>query len=250
MIDTKKGLDLIGWENNKKKQDDILVKWGDRGFLGRLIFNDNSQAPVPYDFNLEKTSFEAGIASAFFKYRVAPYQGANPLANPLEGLEITKTVSLTQDGRECRIKFEFKNDNSMKDKIKFGFRINNYPRIGSHISHDKTIAQIGEVSFTTADGQSGKIDCTAPVNNLILKKDAVTSWDIKASPEKWNGGEVIVSAKNMNSSSIVKFIPDPKAAGFYVWHSLKDYTVEFLSQDIELAHGQKETFEIKIIIEK
>lgn len=250
-IDTRKGSDIIGWENNKIERDDILViRWSDRGFLGRLVLNDKSQLPSPYDFKIEKTSVSNTGTEVIFKYKVPSFQGANPLPNPLDGLEITKTVTLSPDGRECNIKFEFLNNNPMKNKMTFGFRINNYPRIGSFIAGNKTVSEIGEIVFTDTEGKTGKIYSDSPLNNLILKKNANTSFETKATVENWNGEEVKAIAHNANSSSVVRFIPDPKMAGLYVWRSKKDYTLEFLSQDLELPFGKTEEFSTKIIIEK
>ena len=255
LIDSKMGADIVGWQDIKNKEDDLLVKWGDRGFLGRLVLSDNSQSPSPYDFRLTQTSFSNGAPEAVFQYRIPPYQGANPLPNPMDGLEITKTVTFSTDGKECRLKYEFRNDNPAKSAMKFGFRVNNYPRIGAFISGNKTVSQIGEVAFTDTEGKTWKIDSAAPQDSMILKKGVKTSFDgsgnVRADSSKdWNGAEVIATAKNLNAVAIVKFIPDPKAAGMYVWHSTNNYTVEFVSPDIELPYGERETFTTKVIIEK
>jgi len=235
------GMELTGWVNNENKEDDLLSQKGNRGFMGRIMLNDSSQSKPPYDFTLDKTFFSDDMANVVFKYKVPPYEGVDPTPNPLEGLEITRTVSLSSDGLECKMKFEFFNNNALKNNIKFGFKINNYLRVGSSIAGNKTVSEIAEIAFDSPNSTS------KTVKRLALETKAD---EMLYRGKTWNGGDVLVTAQEAGKTAQLRLIPDKKAEILYIWHSPKDFTVEFIASELKLSYGEKESFEIKAIIEK
>lgn len=250
IIDSRKGADIIGWQDNENTRDDILFCRG-RGFLGRLAFYDNSQEAAPYDFKLESTSFDNNRSVAVFKYRMPPYPGANPVPNPMEGLEITKTVSFPEDGNGCTIKFDFLNNNRLKNKITFGFRISSYPRLGSAFAGNKNISDISWIEFSGSDGKKEKLKNDGTINNVILRPDVKISFDMKQNREKnWNGDKITIFAENWKKHAALSLDMTLGAAGFYVWRSLKDYTVEILSEDISLDFGKTASFTFNTALSK
>lgn len=160
-------------------------------------------------------------------------------------MEIEKTVTFSKNGRECTIKFDFRNNNALKKKMNLGFRIANYP---TGFANNKTAAEIGEISFRDAEAKIRKIpndrECIALKPDIQIPFTKQTGQNCYTMT--WKHEDIIVSAKSGKAIAKLNFHSEGKVAGFYVWRSLSDYTVEILSENIELDFGQNETFILKI----
>lgn len=250
-IDVQKGAIVSGWLNSSVNFSDLLYHKS-RGFLGNLIFYDDIQNNGFYPFILEKLSVENASPCAQFFYRVPSAQNADPEARTNEGLEVRKKICLKNNGNRLKISFTFTNQSPAKKNINLGFRIKNYPRLGSAFAGGEALSEISKITYQSPAG-SGVIASGASSNNLFLKEDCRNLNFLKGQikPAKWIYSDICVKAGTGNRALTMKFSPqETGTAGFYTWWSLSDLTVELLSTEKTLNYGQSYTYEYLIDLQQ
>ena len=182
-----------------------------KGFAGRIIFSDINQRPL--QFEMKNYGFTSAGAPVFTATAVVgPYDGANPVPNPLYKMVITRKIELHQG--KAVITHTFFNPTSKA--MDLDLRFNSFP------------ASVGE-RFKTKDilidGKYGN----AVKENFYL---------YKAPKGPWAGKTVTVSASDEFLKDTLFLTPDSKFKGFFSWKEryTPRRTVEFLVKDT-LAPG-------------
>ena len=192
------------------------------GKAGRVIFYDTEQPRL--SFVQKSVSLRNGIPAAVFEAEVPAYEGALARENPLQGMKITKTYSLTPEG----LKVAFRFFNPSKHAMKFGFRIWNFPQTGSRFGRRNLKLACGNAEITPS----------APENHYFLKRaKAPAGKDVH---HRWNGEKAVSSAADGALRESIEFIPAAGFDGIYVWNShgsTPGHTVELKSPELTLQPG-------------
>ncbi|OGV38340.1 MAG: hypothetical protein A2020_08155 [Lentisphaerae bacterium GWF2_45_14] len=222
-------------------KNDSLLHNGSRGFLDKLILFNNA-GHSSYRYTLKKTVIEKGIPKVELFYRVPPEESANADSIVPVGLEITKTVSLEQNGKMIKTRYQLVNRNVEKKTLKINFRVSNFPRIGN--AKSVSLTDISQIKYNNIS-----IPAAGPSTRLILGK-GISKYTLlpgKVMPEKWDFSPVSVTT----ADTAMQFVSQKDhTAGFMVWSSLDYFTIEFLSTEIELKFGEKIEYQTDLVISR
>ncbi|MFA6102394.1 MAG: hypothetical protein WCV67_11025 [Victivallaceae bacterium] len=239
-IDPARGADITGWKNTADAARDYLFHQN-RGVLGQLSFYDTKQRSAPFPFELKNIGIsEAGNPFALCSYTVPGYEGANSEANPLEGLIISKEISLSDNGKTINTTLKFTNRGPRRTEMKLGFRIKNYPRLGGSLAGMKTLADIATVKYSSPSGEKNVPSDRQGGILLLSEKNAGLSF-LKGviKPDPWLPGPVIAEAAAGPLKETLVFDAAPEfTAGYLIWRTVNDYTVEMLSSEFILPFGK------------
>ena len=239
-IDPAKGADISSWKISTNTAKDYLFHQN-RGVLGQLSFYDAKQRSAPYAFELKNIGInEAGNPFAQFSYTVPGYAGANSEANPLEGLVISKEISLSDSGKTIKTTLKFTNRSPRQTDMKIGFRIKNYPRLGGTLAGMKTLADIATVKYSSPSGEKNvPSDRHGGILLLSEKNSGLSFLNGTIKPDPWLPGPVVAEAavgslkETMVFNAVSEF-----TAGYLIWRTVNDYTVEMLSSEFILPLGK------------
>ena len=239
-IDPVKGADIAGWKNAGNGGRDYLFHQN-RGVLGQLSFYDTKQRSAPFSFELKNIGIgETGIPFAQFSYTVPGYEGANSELNPLEGLAINKEITLCDGGKTIKTVLKLTNQNPLCTEMKLGFRIKNYPRMGGPLAGMKSLADIAVLKYSSPSGPKNVPSDRQGGILLLSEKDSGLSF-LKGviKPELWTASPVIAEAVAGSLKETLVFDATPElTAGYLIWRTVNDYTVEMLSSEFILPFGK------------
>ncbi len=218
-------LDLLGdgsLVSLRNKENNELLR---NGFAGKLLFYDTHQQPVVYV--LKDMQIADNVPCVTLRGVVPPYQGANPVPNPLLGMEIIRKYELRGDDAAVSILFR----NPAGKEMTFGFRINNFPMPG---------ARFDKKNYETLVFSGGKPVKTAKDRELFLRSGMKIPFlpNLKSFP--WEKSFVTASARDGHLADRITFIPLSDFAGVFCCDCsgvLPAQTVEFLSQVVRLPPG-------------
>ncbi len=248
-VDIENGSSIISWAGKNKDDNDLLF-YKQRGYLGDLILNNDKLGKGAYPFILDK-SFIAEDGSPVVKsvYTVPAELNASTDAGLMEGLKIEKQVALENKGNTVKIKYTFTNNNSLRKDIMLGFRIKNCPKPGGSLVNED-LSRITQISIDSSDGQKLIKDDTAEKDNYILAEGCVQASFFKVMPKpfKWIVSPVKVFAGIGKFNEQMIFAPDKEnTAGVYVWWSkYSGYTIEFPSKETLLKYGESISSEYSV----
>jgi hypothetical protein len=247
-VNTEEGGKVLSWKPGPSSSD-ILAHKDLQGELGELIFYDTTQAKIPYRFNLENADIGNGAPHLIMTYMVPPYEGANPTPNPLEGLKLSQTVTLSSDAGTLSFKYAFTNMRTDQKPIKLGFRIRNIPLPGGELAGDEPLTSISKIELQSA-GKAFTVKAGAPENNLFLQKGkSIEFLSGTMAPDNWSGGVIKVLAEKGSAHKSLVIEPDiAGTAGVYVWWSNKMFTIELLSNEETLIHGETREYIFRVRI--
>lgn len=231
---TKDGANIIVWLNTKTK--DPLRFREDYGLLGdfRLYGQQNHG---PYSFKLTDMKIENGIPEVLFSYEVKSADGANPETNPLQGLVISKRISVPHND-SVNIEFTLTNRSPYKKAMDLGFRVRNVPYVGAFFSGRKA-----PVEFTTLSWNKNRIKPTEHM--MYLKKGCEIDFLPQIKRCTWKPGSLTASAQDGAFRESFKFEAD-KMAGFFVWRAAEMYTVELLFAPFSIPYEKTYKWNTKI----
>lgn len=193
----------------------------DGGFLGRISFYDLTQSALP--FRTSGVGIRGGVPSIESSAAVLPYEGANPMQNPLYGLHVKRTFSLK--GHSLLVSIVF--TNTTDKPVTFGFRTGNLPRPGIRFGMKGLKAETGGSVITPESAE----------NTLLLKQGTEIPFLQKLKRGIWNGESVREFASDGVLSDTVILTPDKSFSGVYFWNtglSKPNLSVEFLSPVLRL----------------
>ncbi len=227
----------------KAGSPDLLAYGKYHGQLGVFMINhDNSREKVT-EFKMKKMDITAGIPRAEFSATVGPFPGANPEPNPLEGLEINKTVTVDPKLPRLTVNYELTNRSPRSETMNFSFSIRNYGYPGTSFSGLKSPVEFSDITLNGAPVERRG-------NMVILKDGAKIPFEGRLLGEsvKWNGETAAITAANGSFKEELSFgLPD-STAGIYNWRSLSLLTLEPFTAPITLAPGQSFKYEMTVSI--
>ena len=201
------------------------------------MLHDAKQPEIP--FVLQDMKINGKKPEVVSTASVPAYEGANPEQNPLMDLRIARSFVL--DGNTVLVKFKFSNPTSRT--MNFGFRINNYPQPGQRFGKKNLTISLGTEKVTQNSG----------VDNLFLRRNAKTDFLPHVKNRVWDGGPVVISARDKMLKDSMTFFPGHGVEGVYCWNANSKtpmMTVEFLSGSVSLAPGAEHVFQYGIEIGK
>ncbi len=228
--------EVLLWQPDGTGNNDVLY-FQNRGFLGRFMFNSPDQLAAPYPFELTGIERKGNSPAASFEYQVPDYANASALKNPLTGLMIRKTITLTENGRECQLDYHFRNPTEAP--MEFSFRVNNFPRLGGNIAGNKplntiTTVNYGGVRFTPGSPTAEKLILDAPDGAKELRRNVIFGRiPVEVAPPT----AIELHANNAVSEKMTISV-EPPPTGIYSWSDTNVYTVEPISQEITLPPGK------------
>lgn len=244
-ISLEKGASVVGWAN-RKTGEDCLANGRSRGFLGEMVLYD-TQGAVAVPWEIKALGIDNGSPSVALRTRLVTNMaaaGADPQGgSPLDGLEVEKGISLVEQGAALKVHLRLTNNSPRRLPMSVGFRVKNYPRLGGAIAQGRTLASISQVLVDTPQGVKEIKADTASNSTVFLLPDlkdhpflGILS-QAKVSP--WTPSAITVQAQHGGKARRLRIEPDPKqTAGMYSWWSAADFTVELLSRDLRLGHGE------------
>lgn len=201
------------------------------GFLARLIFDDSLQPKVfskIHSMRLKNDSPEVVLKGV-----VGPYAGANPIPNPLQGMEIYRKFLL--NGDTVDIEFTFRNPTEKTISPKF--RLNNYPfpgkRFGARGCRNILRSSNREINVSAA-------------SNIFARKGASIPFFGSRKPELWDGGALVMSAESGNMKDQLEFQPDQSFNGVMYWFGTDSNTVELLPEIVNIPPGGSAVFRYRV----
>ena len=203
------------------------------GYLGRLMLYDAKQPDfsfLPGDMRINGKNPEI-VSNAV----IPAYDGANPEQNPLMDLRITRTFELHRN--MVLVKFRFLNPTA--HTMNFGFRVNNLPKPGVRFGQKNLNLSLGTEKVTPDNAR----------DNLFLRKNVKIDFLPHVKSRVWDGGPVVISARNHMLKDSMIFFPGPGFEGVYCWNASSGtpkMTVEFLSGSVSLAPGAEREFHYRI----
>jgi hypothetical protein len=239
-IDPANGADVLGWKNTGNAAKDYLFHQN-RGVLGQLSFYDPKQRRAPYPFEFKNIGIsEAGNPFAQFNYVVSGYEGANSEVNPLEGLVINKEIMLCDGGKTIKTAMKFTNRSPRQTAMELGFRIKNYPRLGGTLAGMKTLSDIATIKYYSNSGEKNvSPDRLGGILLLSEKNNELNFLKGVIKPDPWSPGPVTAEASVGSMKELLIFDTAPEfTAGYMIWKSINDYTVEMLSSEFILPFGK------------
>ncbi|MBR7138183.1 MAG: hypothetical protein IKD44_01425 [Lentisphaeria bacterium] len=193
------------------------VEFFQKGFAGRVIFSDINQRPLvftlkDYGFTSSGNPFITAVAT------VGPYDGANPIPNPLYKMVITRKIKL----QKGKVSVTHSFTNPTQKEMFLDLRINSFP------------ASIGE-RFKAKN---------IFLNSRYDNSHKESFYLYKAPEGLWDGKIVTISASDEFLKDTVYFTPDSKFKGIFSWKAAHKplRTVEFVVKEKSLAPGRTAVF--------
>lgn len=130
--------------------------------------------------------------------------------------------------------------NPGKEPMRFSFKINNFPKIGSRFAGKEPLAgqtriSCGTLSYVPGVPKNERLFLASPDAAPELRRHLVFG---RMPVEKVIPGPVTVEA-GKGVRETLRIIPDGRTAGFYSWANLESgYTVEPVSEVLELPAGK------------
>ena len=231
------GGEIVAWQPEGGSGSDALYHH-ERGFLGRFTLNSPEQLAGPYPFELQSIMEKNGDPAVSFGYTVPDFANASAVKNPLAGLRIEDETALSENGRKIVRTYRFTNPG--KEPMRFSFKLNNFPKIGSRFAGKEPLTGLtriscGTLSFVPGVPKNDRLFLASPDAAPELRRHLVFG---RMPVEKVIPGPVAVEAgKGMRET--LRIIPDGRTAGFYSWANLESgYTVEPVSEMLELPAGK------------
>lgn len=231
------GGEIVAWQPEGGSGSDALYHH-ERGFLGRFSLNSPEQVAGPYPFELQSIMEKNGIPAVCFSYTVPDFANASAVKNPLAGLRIEEEIALSEHGRKIMQTYRFMNPG--KEPMRFSFKINNFPKIGSRFAGKEPLAGLtriscGTLSYVPGVPKNERLFLASPDAAPELRRHLVFG---RMPVEKVIPGPVTVEA-GKGVCETLRIIPDGRTAGFYSWANLESgYTVEPVSEVLELPAGK------------
>ena len=255
-ISPEKGAGITFWRERKSgENDDYVTSSGNAGLLGNPILYGDVTGTGGYPFLLKKADIsENGIPYVEFFNKFSGGLNANPEADPLSGVEITKGIYFENNGTDLKLVFTLKNMSLSGKTIKTGFRIKNMSFIGACLSGKNPPVQITKIK-TVLNGKQSIISENLNPNNIFLleeSRDLDFAKQLNVKPRPWELSDIIVEAEAEGHQRMLSITLDMKnTAGFYIWWSLNSgFTVELLSKEFEIPYGQEVTYECSFHVKK
>lgn len=251
-LDPGAGASVKSWFNIPGRRDTLYYDRV-RGSLANQILSNDTSVSGNYRFNVESVSWNtSGEPEVSLGYTVPPElnAGADLDLGPLEGLHVSKKLTLSGNGDTLLVHWRFTNRSSMKKPVTFGFRIKNEPKTGCALLYEP-FRKITRITYGTNRGPQ-----TIPVENMPKERYLAASgfkgpgfFRVKPVPGVlWSGDEVTVQASKGKFSETLTLIPDRNwTAGVYFWTD-HTYTVEFISEEKTLRFGESIDYRMKMIL--
>ncbi len=207
--------------------------------------------PAEINFTLQRVFLQEEGASAELFFRVPDPQNADTTDTTPAGLEITKTVTLSSDGKTLLSQYQFRNVSGLNRPLPIGGRLRSYPRLGGEFITDKTpLAAILKISVPTATGEyiisQGMDDRTNLFYRPGCGNDGEFSGVIRS--HEYTGGEVVLTAGRDGRQSSLSFQTESAAGLLCWWTDNGPCTIEPLLENQLLAPGQSVTLTSSITI--
>jgi hypothetical protein len=231
-VDPANSANIAGWQKKGQPSSDILWRYS-RGFLGdiRLLPLDLSKT-AKCQYKLDKIYVKAGNPVVEFSYEVPQPDTADPHPYRYAGLFIRKLISLEDEGRTLRIKYELINKNISRKPMQVGCMFRNYPKLK------------GKVVISSGPN---RVSAGSPVNNAWFKRDRKNSEFFMEEAGEWLGGAISATASDGKHTEELIFIPDPQIIGWYSWRDrVHGVTVEPVSKEVSIDYGKKWQTELTI----
>ncbi len=201
------------------------------GFLAWLMFYDRLQPEIISKIHTMRVVDNS--PELVLKGFVGPYVGANPVPNPLQGMEILRKYLLRDDVLEVEFSFRNPSDHAMT----FGFRINNYPFPGK---------RFGAKTPVNTLSSGGKIITASSDNYIFARSGKEIPFIRKMKSSAWDGGKITMTAQHGTMMDKLILTPDSSFDGLMFWFSLESNTVELLSSDITIQPGKSAVFRYQV----
>ncbi len=230
-------LDLLGDASLTSIRNQAGNELLHKGFAGKLIFYDLLQERI--SFTVQEQKIEDAQPEIVLTGTVPGYAGANPVENPLSGLQVGKRIRLRGKVIELEHTFNNPGDRAMV----FGFRINNYPFPGHYF---------GSRNLSASLSSGGRLVESDPRHELFVRPGMQIPFMPSLPKHPWDGGAITVSARHEQLSEIISFAAPSDFAGVYCsWSGGTEpaRTVEFLSEQILLKPGETCSFRYDIVTE-
>lgn len=252
-LDPGAGASVKSWFNIPGRRD-MLYYDRMRGSLADQILSNDAGGTGNYRFNVEKVAWNSsGEPEVSLAYTVPPElnAGADLDLGPLEGLHVSKKLTLSGDGGTLLVHWRFTNRSSMKKPVTFGFRIKNDPKTGCALLYEPS-RKITRISYGTNHGPQTVSVGNMPKEHYLTAHGFERPGFFRVKPVPgvfWNGGEVTVRASKGKFSESLTLIPDPAwTAGVYFWNDHSHNTVEFISAEKTLRFGESIDYRMKMIL--
>lgn len=173
------------------------------GVAGQVKFADKLQPPLSFKYTGHGIT-KNGIPFVSSEAEVAPYEGANPVPNPLYRMKIKRKTEI----RNSSIVISYEFINPTAKNMPLNCRLRNYPWPGKRFEADRVKLDIKHDNNT---------------DSLWLRK-----------PE-WQNKPFELIADNKVLQEKICFIPDKKFSGLYSWSLIGNMprkTVEFLIETV------------------
>jgi len=235
LIDALGGSDILAYSPVSNSNPEALL--GKTRFLGEIILLDPKQGTAPYPFVLKKINIRDDEPTAVFAYRVPPFEGANPEPNPLMGLEIEKTITLSKDGQHIGISVSL--HNPTKKAMSLGFRLSSLLIPGND----------GGMPIVTlkSGGKELSVNESTLQDNVYLMAGKSVDFLNQEKRQLWDGETIEVGFGDGAKKRMV-FEPSSDYIGVYCWKRQNMITVEPFTENIGLAPGEKKTTSFSIRI--
>lgn len=202
------------------------------GFLARLMFYDRLQPEVISEIHSMQIVNDS--PELVLKGIVGPYAGANPIPNPLLGMEIFRKFRL--NGNTLEIEFNFRNPSNRP--MTLGFRMNNYPYPGK---------RFGAQNRRTTLRSGGREVIASATNDIFALKGATAiPFFNRRQPKLWDGGALVISAETGTMKDQLEFQPDKSFSGVMFWFGSNTNTIEFLTSDTVIPAGGNAVFRYQV----
>ncbi len=221
-----------------------------RGMLDELnLF----KYPAKINFTLQRLYLQEAGASAELFFRVPDPQDANIHDDSPAGLEITKTVTLSRDGKKLTSQYQFRNASGLNKPLSIGARLRSYPRLGAEfVTDNTTLAAFLKISVPTAKGDYTIAQGMNARSNLFFRpgcgNDGEFSGDIRS--EEYTGGEVTLTASHNNQQRALIFQTEAAAGLLSWWTDNGPSTIEPLLDNKLLSPGQSSTVHSSITLQQ
>lgn len=187
------------------------------------------------DFEVSNMKIAAGRIELELFHRVPPVENADPNAPNLGGVEIRKTVILTDNGRKLHSCYEL----TAPAAVKTSFRLRNFPRIGE-ATPGKPLSASWQVIIPAAD-KSVILRTGAAPNNLVLApamQNPFGNMRAEILSRQYDGQPITLKAGAGRQQRELKFELDQPGGCLVWWSETGPSTVEPFTLVQELSPGR------------
>ena len=248
-VDIPERAAVTAWKPGVPPESDYLQYGPVRGRIGELVFYHEPRE-LSYAFDLRSLDIRGAVPEAVFACRPKP-SGADPGSYSLAGLEIVKTLTLEEGGTLLRTRYEFRNVSEPPVEIPLGFRIKNIPAFSGSAGLPAK-GSLCETLGITVQTPEGPVEFQ-PTNRsaLLLPEGARPVPFVEQAAQipvhPWVVSPIVLEAR---AGGKMILAPDPELTrGVYIWTNTWFFTIEFLSEERNLAPGETAayTFTARIV---